>query len=75
MKNVTIALDEKILDAGRDYAREHRTSLNSLIRQLLERTVLRQTNESGWNEFFALADKAGGDSRGWKWNREDLYDV
>ena len=75
MKNVTIALDEKILRAGRNYAREHRTSLNNLIRQLLEHTVLRNPGTSGWDEFFALADKAGGNSRGRRWKREDLYNV
>lgn len=75
MKNVTIALDEKILKAGRDYAMEHHTSLNNLLRQLLERTVMRESNESGWSEFFALADKAQGDSRGKRWTREELYRV
>lgn len=75
MKSVTIAFDKKILKAGRDYAREHRTSLNNLIRQLLERTVLRKPGTSGWDEFFALADKAGGNSLGKRWKREDLYDV
>ncbi|MFO7871671.1 MAG: DUF6364 family protein [Kiritimatiellia bacterium] len=75
MKNVTIALDEDVVNAGREYARQHHTSLNNMIRELLERTVMRKSNESACEKFFELADKAGGDSRGWRWNREELYDI
>ena len=40
MQNITLSLDEDILKAGREYAKKHKTSLNSLIRRLLEQTVL-----------------------------------
>jgi plasmid stability protein len=40
MKNITISLDDEILKAGREYAKRHNTSLNSLIRKLLAQTVL-----------------------------------
>lgn len=31
--------------------------------------------EDDWlKELFALADEARGDSRGWTWNRDELYD-
>lgn len=43
MKNVTLAIDEKLLDAGRAYARAHNTSLNNLIRESLRRTVVKET--------------------------------
>lgn len=75
MKNVTLALDEDILEAGREYARQHRTSLNRLIRKLLEQTVAPPPSSSGLAEFLRLAKKANGHSRGWKWRRTDLYDV
>ncbi len=74
MKNVTIALDEDVLRAGREYVREHDTSLNSLIRRLLEQTVVRNKPGTGMEEFFRLADSARGNSRGVSWKREDLYD-
>lgn len=73
MKNVTIALDERILKAGRRYAREQHTSLNNLIRELLEKTVMRPGTTAWTEEFFALADQASGNSRGKRWKREDLY--
>ena len=73
MKNVTLAIDEHTLMAGREYARAHHTSLNNMIRQLLKRTVVREARASWADEFLGLGLKAGGDSRGKKWKREDLY--
>ena len=72
MKNITIALDEKIVQAGREYAQRHQTTLNGLIRRLLEQTVL---NTSGqWvDECFALMDKTQATSGGAHWTREELY--
>ncbi len=75
MKNLTISLDEGILLSGRAYARAHHTSLNNLLRKLLETTVTRQSTSDWTNEFFAVADRAQGDSGGERWKREDLYDV
>ncbi len=74
MKNITLSLDEKLLEAGREYAKAHNTSLNSLIRELLAQTV--QTASDNWvEEMLHLMDKAEGNSRGKKWTREDIYDV
>ena len=74
MKNVTIAVDEGTLVAGREYARAHHTSLNALIRHLLRQTVVRQSSPAWIEDFFKLADRAGGNSRGKRWKREDLYE-
>jgi hypothetical protein len=38
-KNVTLALDEQTLNAGRAYAQKHQTTLNALVRDLLVKTV------------------------------------
>jgi len=73
MKNVTIAIDDELLDAGRAYARAHNTSLNNLIRESLKRTVVKGSRATWAGEFLAVADKSRGDSRGKKWKREDLY--
>jgi hypothetical protein len=74
MKNITLALDEKTIKAGREYARKHNLTLNSLIRRLLQQTVT-QGSRNWIDECFALMDKAnvGGIKRTWK--REDLYRV
>jgi len=74
MPNITISLDEELLKSGRRYAQKRRTSLNALIRQLLEETV--RTHSKEWvDECFELMDRAQGNSRGATWKREELYNV
>ncbi len=74
MKNVTISLDQATLDAGRDYAKAHNTSLNAFIRNLLRNSVIRENTSEWTEEFFKLADRGKGDSGGAHWKRDDLYD-
>ncbi len=74
MPNITISIEEKLLKFGRQYAEKHHTSVNALIRTLLERTV--KADSTQWlNECFALMDRANARSTGKRWKREDLYDV
>ena len=74
MPNITISLDEDLLKAGRQYAKKHNTSVNALIRKLLEQTV--SSRSIDWlDECFKLMDQAEVNSQGKRWNREDLYDV
>ena len=74
MPNVTISLDEDLLKAGRQYAKKHNTSVNALIRKLLEQTVKSQSKD--WlDECFKLMDQAEVNSQGKQWKRENLYDV
>ena len=72
MKNITLSIEEQLLDAARKYAGEHNTSLNDLIRKLLSEAVMPAAGE--WvEECFALMDKYGGSSQGRIWKRDDLY--
>jgi len=74
MPNITISLDEDLLRAGRRYASEHDTSVNALVRKLLQETV--QSQSQAWlEESFKLMDQANVNSQGKRWKREDLYDV
>jgi len=74
MPNITISLNEDLLKAGRRYAANHQTSVNGLIRKLLEETVSFYTRD--WlEESFSLMDQAKGNSKKKHWKREDLYDV
>lgn len=74
MPNITISIEEDLLDSARNYAQEHGTSLNALIRLILERTVT-CSKENPLKEMFELMDRAGGDSGGVKWTRDELYRV
>ena len=72
MKNITLAMDEKIIRKGRAYAAKHNLTLNSLVRRLLEKTV--DADSSDWlEECFAKMDKIDLPAKIEKWNREDLY--
>ena len=72
MKNITLALDEKIIQKGRKYASKHNLTLNSLVRKLLEKTV--DADSSDWlDECFAKMDKIDLPTKIEKWNREELY--
>ena len=74
MPNVTISIDNYLLEKGRNYAQKHNTSLNRLIRNLLSQTVVDE--KKNWlDDCFKLIDKAKGNSQGKKWKREELYDV
>ena len=74
MPNITISIDEDLIRSGREYAKKHNTSLNALIRQLLEQTV--RSNSKEWREdCFRLMDKTDADSKGKRWSRQELYDV
>ena len=72
MKNITLALDEETLEAGRAYAQRHQTTLNALVRELLVKTVVAD-RQSAIREMFRLMDAHAGNSRGKRWTREELY--
>jgi ribonuclease D len=72
MSNITFSVDDRLIEEGRRYAREHQTSLNAMLRSLLERTV--RGNRTDWvDECFREMDAAPGHSNGKKWKREELY--
>jgi hypothetical protein len=72
MKNITLSIDEETLDAGREYAQRHQTTLNALVRELLVKTVL-SDRKAAVSEMFRLMDAHPGNSHGRRWTREDLY--
>jgi hypothetical protein len=73
MANITISIDDDILKSGREYAKAHNTSLNAIIRQLLEKNVYKKSAE-WFDECMLLMDRAQADSKGKKWSRDELYD-
>jgi len=74
MPNVTLSLDPDLARRSREYAKAHRTTLNDVVRRLLQESV--DGEGTGWvQEYFQTADKAKANSRGRRWKREDLYDV
>ena len=74
MKNITLSIDEHVLQAGREYARKHNISFNFLVRKLVEQTVV--TNNDYWlHDTFSLMDTLHVTSGDEEWTREELYRV
>jgi hypothetical protein len=71
MRNVTISLTETLLKQTQEYARRQHTSVNGLIKDLLNQTVGRKDFP---RDFLALADEVKASSKGKKWDRESLYE-
>lgn len=74
MKNITLSLSEDLLEAGRAYARANRTTLNDLVRELLRARAAPQGAGDWMHSAFTLADRAGGNSRGRTWGRDELHE-
>jgi hypothetical protein len=72
MKNITLALDDETLEAGRNYANRHQTTLNALVRHLLVKTVVAD-RQAAVTEMFRLMDAHPGNSHRKRWSRDDLY--
>ena len=74
MKNITLSIDEDLLNAGREYAKNHNISFNALVRKLIEQTVT-TTNGNWLDDTFALMDAMSVTSGDETWTREELYRV
>lgn len=76
MANITIAIDQDVLQRARHKATVQGTSVNALIAEYL--TVYAEGDPTGdaLAGFLDLADRsdAGSGAAGRRWSREDLYD-
>ena len=74
MKNITLAVDEKILAAVRRYASSNKTTVNALVREALGSLAKRGRNsDKAWDAVFELTDKEGAEIGDRAWTRDDLY--
>jgi len=78
MKNITLALDEKIINKTRDIAARNGTSLNGLIRSFLERLCgegnqSTDSIEDDWLEdIFSFSDKIVKPTK-IAWTRDEVH--
>ena len=80
MPNLTLSLDQDLLDSAKDVARREHVSLNRLVRDvLIQRVAVPDSERLCLQDWFAMAEAAQIDpealptdgSRGW--NRAELY--
>ena len=75
MKNVTLAIDEALLERARGLAERRKTSLNAMIRNLLESEV-EQEDRIAWARagMKKLMEESPLDlGPDFKWNRDEIY--
>jgi len=73
MRNVTLSMSESLLERGREYAHEHGTTLNQLIRDLLTREISRG-DSTAIQRLFERADSLGLRSDGSYLSREEAHE-
>jgi len=71
--NVTLSVDDEIVDRARRRAEAQGTSMNQMVREFLEQVAGKSEPEADAAEFGRLTELARGNSRGWKFNRDELH--
>ncbi|SED83206.1 hypothetical protein SAMN05444161_4136 [Rhizobiales bacterium GAS191] len=76
MKNITLAVDEDVLDKVRKYAVSHGTTVNAIVREHLEQIARNGDRlKQAVAELRRLSENATAElGLDYKWNREDCYD-
>ncbi len=71
--NLTLSIDDEIVLEARRRAEALGTSVNQLVREFLEQLAGKTDPNADAAEFERLSRSARGNSRGWKFNREELH--
>jgi hypothetical protein len=71
--NLTLSVDDKLIERAREVARQRGTSLNALIRDYIEGLVGKIAGDDILSEFEAMWAEPGS-SGGKPFTREELYD-
>ena len=72
--NVTLSVDDGVIQEARRRAEAMGTSVNQLVREYLEQLAEKTDPKADAAEFERLSRAAQGNVRGWKFNREELHD-
>jgi len=74
MANLTLSVDDAALERARARARAMGTSVNQMVRELIERVARWEETEAEIEAFRRSCLSSGGDSRGWRFNRDELHE-
>ena len=70
--NITLSIDENLVERARERLRATGKTINQEIREHLQHIVGDDDLERDLE--FLEKNSGLGDSKGWKWNREDAYE-
>jgi hypothetical protein len=77
MKNVTLAIDERLLEQARALADRRKTTLNAMVRSLLEHEVEQESRiawaREGIRKLIEEKQKRGESGLPFTWNRDEIY--
>ena len=72
--NVTLSIDDEVIQQARRRAEAMGTSVNQLVREYLDQFVGKTDPRADAAEFERLSRAAQGNAHGWNFNREELHD-
>lgn len=72
--NVTLSINDDLVERVREVARQQGMSLNALVRRYLESVAGVRRGEELSAQFDELWRERSGRSGGWRFNREELYE-
>lgn len=71
--NITLSIDDRVVEDARKLAQARGTSVNQLVREYLEGLVRPRDAESYRVELRRLTAEGQGRSKGWRFDRETLH--
>lgn len=71
--NITLSVDEEVVRRARSQAERLGKSVNQLVREYLEQLAGKTDLVSDAAEFERLSLLAKGNSRGWRFNRDEIH--
>jgi hypothetical protein len=71
--NLTLSVDERLVEEARKVASAMGKSVNQLIRDYLEQLTSTASPEETIAELRRLSEESRGNSRGWKFNRDEIH--
>lgn len=72
--NVTLSINDDLVERAREVARQQGTSLNAMVRRYLESVAGVSRGEELAAQFDELWRERSGRSGGWRFNRDELYE-
>lgn len=72
--SLTLSVEDEVVESARERAKVLGTSVNQLVREYLEQLAGKRDPEADAVEFEKLSRSANGNSHGWKFDREELYE-
>ncbi len=72
--NITLSVDDEVIRRARQKAEVLGTSVNQLVRDYLDQLAGKSDPVADAEEFARLSRLSHGNSRGWKFNREEIHE-